>query len=85
MYQLILPNAYSDPNMYQFHQMHTQICMTLTRSNLIVCRIRLMVLSRIFKKKWLLLLKRMVIFDIPFILMCNWIKQAEIVKNCGKH
>ena len=27
----------------------------------------------------------MVIFDIPFILTCNWIKQAEIVKNCGKH
>ena len=27
----------------------------------------------------------MVIFDIPFILICNWIKQAEIVKNCGKH
>ena len=26
-----------------------------------------------------------VIFDIPFILICNWIKQAEIVKNCGKH
>ena len=36
--------------MYQFHQMHTQICMTLTRSNLIVRRIRLMVLSRILKK-----------------------------------
>ena len=36
-----------------------------------------MVLSRILKK--------MVIFDIPFILICNWIKQAEIVKNCGKH
>ena len=43
-----------------------------------------MVLSRILKK-WLLLLKRMVISDIPFILMCNWIKQAEIVKNCCKH
>ena len=27
----------------------------------------------------------MVIFDIPFILICNWIKQAEIVKNRGKH
>ena len=27
----------------------------------------------------------MVIFDIPFILICNWIKQAEIVKKCGKH
>ena len=49
--------------MYQFHQMHTQICMTLTLSNLIVRRIRLMV------------------FDIPFILICNWIKQAEIVKK----
>ena len=40
--------------MYQFHQMHTQICMTLTRSNLIVRRIRLMVLPR----RWLLLLKK---------------------------
>ena len=27
----------------------------------------------------------MVIFDFPFILICNWIRQAEIVKNCGKH
>ena len=27
----------------------------------------------------------MVIFDIPFIPICNWIKQAEIVKNCGQH
>ena len=26
----------------------------------------------------------MVIFDIPFILMCNWIKRAEIVKDCSK-
>ena len=26
----------------------------------------------------------MVIFDIPFILMCNWIKGAEIVKDCSK-
>ena len=49
--------------MYQFHQMHTQICMTLTQSNLIVPRIRLMVLSRIlkkmviaFKKGWLFLI-----------------------------
>ena len=24
-------------------------------------------------------------FYIPFILICNWIKQAEIVKTCGKH
>ena len=71
--------------MYQFHQTHTQICVALTRSNLIVRRIRLMVLSRILKKRWLLILKRVVIFDIPFILICNWIKQAEIVKNCGKH
>ena len=37
-------------NMYQFHQMHTQICMTLTRCNLIVCRVRLMVWSRVLKK-----------------------------------
>ena len=44
-----------EANMYQSHQMHTQICMTLTRSNLIVRRIRLMVLSR---KRWLLLLKK---------------------------
>ena len=36
--------------MYLFHQMHTQICMTLTRSHLIVRRIRLMVLSQILKK-----------------------------------
>ena len=70
--------------MYQFHQMHTQICMTLTRSKLIVRRIRLMVLSRIlkkmdiaFKKGWLFLYS-----FYPYI--CNWIKQAEIVKNCGK-
>ena len=28
-----------------------------------------------FKKGWLF-------FDIPFILMCNWIKRAEIVKDC---
>ena len=27
----------------------------------------------------------MVIFAIPFILICNWIKQAEFVKHCGKH
>ena len=25
--------------------------------------------------------KRMVIFDIPFILICNWIKQADIVNQ----
>ena len=49
--------------MYQFHQTHTQICVALTRSNLIVRRIRLMVLSRIlkkmvidFKKGWLFLI-----------------------------
>ena len=36
--------------MYQFHQIDTQICVALTRSNLIVRRIRLMVLSRILKK-----------------------------------
>ena len=52
-----------DVNMYQFHQMHTQIYMTLTQSNLIVRRIRMMVLSRIlkkmviaFKKGWLFLI-----------------------------
>ena len=44
-----------------------------------------MVLSRILKKMVIDLKKRMVIFDIPFILICNWMKQAEIVKNCGKH
>ena len=71
--------------MYQFHQIHTQICVALTRSNLIVRRIRLMVLSRILKKDGYCFSKRMVIFYIPFILICNWIKQAEIVKNCGKH
>ena len=72
-------------NMYQFHQMHTQICMTLTRSNLIVRKIRLMVLPQILKKMLIAFKKRMVIIDIPFILICNWIKQAEIVKNCSKH
>ena len=72
--------------MYQFHQIHTQICVALTRSNLIVRRIRLMVLSRILKKKMVIAFKkRMVISYIPFILICNWIKQAEIVKRCGKH
>ena len=29
-------------------------------------------------------LKRMVIFNILFILMCNWVKRAEIVKDCSK-
>ena len=72
-------------NMYQFHQIHTQIYVALTLSNLIIRRIILMVLSRILKKKWLLLLKNDVFFYIPFILICNWIKQAEIVKKCGKH
>ena len=24
-------------------------------------------------------------FYIPFILLCIWIKQTEIVENCGKH
>ena len=49
--------------MYKFHQTHTQICVALTQSNLIVRRIRLMVLSRIlkkmvidFKKGWLFLI-----------------------------
>ena len=37
-------------NMYQFHQMHTQICMTLSRFNLIVHRIRLMVWSQVLKR-----------------------------------
>ena len=64
--------------MYQIHQMHTQICMTLTRCNLIVRSIRLMVWSRVLKKDGFFF---MVIFDIPFILLCNWIKQAEIVKK----
>ena len=71
--------------MYQFHQMHTQISMTLTRSNLVVRRIRLIVLSRILKKMVIAFKKRMVIFDIPFILICSLIKQAENFKNCGKH
>ena len=44
-----------------------------------------MVLSRILKKMVIAFKKRMVIFDNPFILIYNWIKQAEIVKNCGKH
>ena len=44
-----------------------------------------MVLSQILKKMVIAFKKRMVIFVIPFILLCNWIKQAEIVKNCGKH
>ena len=35
--------------MYQFHQMHAKICMTLTRCNLIVRRIRLMVWSQVLK------------------------------------
>ena len=55
--------------MYQFHQIHTQICVVFTRSNLIVRRIRLMVLSRILKKMVIAFKKRMVIFDIPFILI----------------
>ena len=54
-------------NMYQFQQMHTQICMTLTRCNLIVRRIRLMVWSRVLKKDGFLK-KNMVIFYIPGIL-----------------
>ena len=44
-----------------------------------------MVLSRILKKMVIAFKKRMVIFSIPFILICNWIKQAEIVKKGGKH
>ena len=44
-----------------------------------------MVLSRTLKKMVIDFEKRMVISDIPFILICNWIKQAEIVKNGGKH
>ena len=44
-----------------------------------------MVSSRILKKMVIAFKKRIVIFDFPFILICNWIKQAEIVKNCGKH
>ena len=43
-----------------------------------------MVLSRILKKM-VIAFKKGVIFDNPFILICNWIKQAEIVKNRGKH
>ena len=61
-------------NMYQFHQMHTQICMTLTRGNLMVRRTRLIVWSQVLKKDGY-------VFNIPFILLCNWIKQAEIVKT----
>ena len=26
----------------------------------------------------------MVIFDIPLILMCDWIERAEMIKNCSK-
>ena len=70
--------------MYQFHQKLTQICMTLTRSNLTVHRIRLMVLSQILKKMVIAFKKRVICY-IPFILICNWRKQAEIVKNCCKH
>ena len=70
--------------MYQFYQIHTQICMTLTLCNLIVRRIRLMVWSRVLKRM-AICFKIMVIFYISFILLYNWIKQAEIVKNCGKH
>ena len=44
-----------------------------------------MVLSRILKKMVIAFKKRMVIFYNPFILICYWIKQAEIVKTCGKH
>ena len=59
--------------------------MTSTLRNLIVHRFRLLVLSRILKKMVIAFKKRMVIFDFPFILICNWIKQAEIVKTYGKH
>ena len=44
-----------------------------------------MVLSRILKQMVIAFKKMIVIFDNPFILICNWIKQAEIVKNRGKH
>ena len=44
-----------------------------------------MVLSRILKKMVIAFKKEWLIFYIPFIVICNWIKQAEIVKNCGKH
>ena len=30
-------------------------------------------------------LRALFLVYIPFILICNWIKQAEIVKSCGKH
>ena len=70
-YVSISSNAYSD--LYD--------CMTLTLSNLIVRRIRLMVLSRNLTKDGYCFYKRMVIFYIPFILICNWIKQAEIVRK----
>ena len=44
-----------------------------------------MVLPRILKKDGYCFKKRMIIFDIPFILMRNWIKRGEIVKNCSKY
>ena len=44
-----------------------------------------MVLSRILKEMVIAFKKGWLFFDNPFILICNWIKQAETVKNCGKH
>ena len=69
--------------MYQFHQMHSQICITLTRCNLIVGRIRLMVWSRVQKKQknGMAIFLNYGYFYILFILLCNWIKQAESVKT----
>ena len=44
-----------------------------------------MVLSGNIKKMVIAFKKGCLFFDIPFILIWNWIKLAEIVKNCGKH
>ena len=44
-----------------------------------------MVWSRVLKKDGYFFFKLWLFFYIPFILLCNWITQAETVKNCGKH
>ena len=44
-----------------------------------------MALSRILKKDGYCFKKRIVIFDIPFIVMCNWINWIKLSKNCCKH
>ena len=44
-----------------------------------------MVLSRILKRMVIAFKKGCLFFIFIFILLCYWIKQAEIGKNCGKH